>query len=122
MALAVVALAVVALAVVAFAAAVLVAAAFLAGATFGTLPAATISLKLAPARNAGTEVFFTLTASPVRGLRAVRAATDALLEDTEAGDGDLVALGHGVLDLGEHRVQRRGADFLSPRRAPRAPR
>src|SRR5262245_32274337 len=52
--------------------------AFFAGAaalaTFGTLPAATMSLKLAPARNAGTEVFFTFTDSPVRGLRAVRAA------------------------------------------------
>ena|GEM_PF-5751204 len=32
------------------------------------------SLKCVPARNAGTLVFFTRTASPVRGLRAVRAA------------------------------------------------
>ena len=38
------------------------------------LPLATVSLKPAPGRNAGTDVFFTLTASPVRGLRAMRAA------------------------------------------------
>src|SRR5690606_31615604 len=43
-------------------------------AAFGTRPAATSSLKLAPGRKAGTDVFFTLTASPVRGLRAVLAA------------------------------------------------
>ena len=52
--------------------------AFLAGAAalvaFGTRPAATMSRKLAPARNAGTDVFFTFTGSPVRGLRAVLAA------------------------------------------------
>lgn len=41
---------------------------------FGTFPAATSSLKPAPGRKAGTDVFFTLTGSPVRGLRAVRAA------------------------------------------------
>src|SRR5262249_25339437 len=56
-------------------AAFLVAAAFFAaGVALGSLPAATSSLKLAPGRNAGTEVFFTFTDSPVRGLRAVRAA------------------------------------------------
>jgi hypothetical protein len=38
-----------------------------------TVPAMT-SLKYFPGRNAGTVVFLTLTASPVRGLRAVRAA------------------------------------------------
>jgi len=38
-----------------------------------TVPAIT-SLKYFPGRNAGTVVFFTLTASPVRGFRAVRAA------------------------------------------------
>lgn len=38
-----------------------------------TVPAMT-SLKYFPGRNAGTVVFFTLTASPVRGFRAVRAA------------------------------------------------
>src|SRR3712207_8196647 len=32
-----------------------------------------ISLNPAPARNVGTDVFLTFTASPVRGLRAVRA-------------------------------------------------
>ena len=46
---------------------------FAATVAFGTLPLATISLKPAPARNAGTDVFLTFTASPVRGLRAVRA-------------------------------------------------
>ena len=40
----------------------------------GALPLATISLKPAPARNAGIAVFFTFTASPVLGLRAIRAA------------------------------------------------
>ncbi len=34
----------------------------------------TYSLKFVPARNRGTDVFFTLTDSPVAGLRAVRAA------------------------------------------------
>ena len=87
---------------------------FLAGAAFGTLPLATISLKPAPGRNAGTDVFFTFTASPVRGLRAVRARAHALLEDTEAGDGNLVALGDRVLDLGEHRVERCGRRLLVP--------
>ncbi len=38
-----------------------------------TVPAMT-SLKYFPGRKAGTVVFFTLTASPVRGFRAVRAA------------------------------------------------
>ena len=40
----------------------------------GTRPLATISLKPEPGRNAGTEVLRTRTASPVRGLRAIRAA------------------------------------------------
>jgi len=40
-----------------------------------TVPATT-SLKYLPGRNAGTFVFFTFTASPVRGLRAERAARD----------------------------------------------
>ncbi len=38
-----------------------------------TLPA-TMSLNNVPGRNDGTLVFFTFTASPVRGLRAIRAA------------------------------------------------
>ncbi len=46
---------------------------FAAAVAFGTLPLATISLNPAPGRNVGTEVFLTFTASPVRGLRAVRA-------------------------------------------------
>ena len=53
----------------------LVAEAFAAG---GTLPSFfepfTTFLNSWPARNAGTEVFFTFTFSPVAGLRAVRAA------------------------------------------------
>src|SRR2546429_6902910 len=69
-ALAVAFLAGAALAVV-FVAAAPLAAVFLAGATFGTLPLATISRKLAPARKAGTEVFLTFTPSPVSGLPAV---------------------------------------------------
>ena len=46
-----------------------------AGATFGSffVPFTTF-LNSCPARNAGTEVFFTFTFSPVAGLRAVRAA------------------------------------------------
>ena len=53
------------------------------------------------------------------GARVARGsrATDALLEDTEAGDGHLVALGDRVLDLSENRVERRGRRFRSPRRA-----
>ena len=62
-----------------------------------TVPAMT-SLKYLPGRNAGTVVFFTLTASPVRGLRAVRAARSALFEDAEAGDGNVSALLHLALD------------------------
>src|SRR5262249_52449298 len=50
------------------------AAGFCAGATFATLPGATRSLEPGAGRDAGAEVFFTLTASPVRGLRAMRAA------------------------------------------------
>src|SRR5262249_46692801 len=44
-------------------------------ATLGSLRAPlTTSLKPCPARNAGTDVFFTRTFSPVAGLRAIRAA------------------------------------------------
>src|SRR6185369_931098 len=64
----------VALADVALAVTALAAVVFCAGATFATLPDATSSLKPVPGRNAGADVFFTLTVSPVRGLRAVRAA------------------------------------------------
>jgi hypothetical protein len=46
---------------------------FLAGAALATFPLATISRKAVPGRNAGTDVFFTFTVSPVLGLRAVRA-------------------------------------------------
>jgi hypothetical protein len=46
---------------------------FLAAATLATLPLATISRNAVPGLNAGTDVFFTFTGSPVRGLRAVRA-------------------------------------------------
>src|SRR5204863_6550055 len=66
---------------VAFAAPALAAAVFFAAAeavffaaALATLPLATCSLKLWPGRNAGTEVFFTFTDSPVRGFLAVRAA------------------------------------------------
>ena len=71
---AVVALAVVALAVVVRDVVLAATLAVVLRAAAGALPLATISLKPAPARNAGTDVFFTFTASPVRGLRAIRAA------------------------------------------------
>jgi hypothetical protein len=60
---------------VALAAADLVAPAvfFAAAVAFDTRPLATISLNPVPGRKAGTDVFFTFTDSPVRGLRAVRA-------------------------------------------------
>src|SRR5262249_43644075 len=73
-AFAVVALAVVALAVVARVVRAAVVFAAVLRAADGALPLATMSLKPAPARNAGIAVFFTFTASPVRGLRAMRAA------------------------------------------------
>ena len=54
---------------------VLVVFATAAGTTFGSFfEPFTTFLNSWPARNAGTEVFFTLTFSPVAGLRAVRAA------------------------------------------------
>lgn len=57
------------------AAARVVAAGFLAAGTFGSfLLPLTTSLNMVPARKAGTLVFLTFTVSPVRGLRAVRAA------------------------------------------------
>ena len=46
---------------------------FFAAAALATLPLATISRNAVPGLNAGTDVFFTFTGSPVRGLRAVRA-------------------------------------------------
>ncbi len=52
-----------------------VAVARLTGVAFGSfLEPPMTSLNVVPARKAGTLVFFTFTASPVRGLRAVRAA------------------------------------------------
>ncbi len=71
-----------------------------------TVPAMT-SLKYLPGRNAGTVVFLTLTASPVRGLRAVRAARARFSKTPNPEIDTLLALLHLALDEVDESLDRR---------------
>jgi uncharacterized membrane protein YjjP (DUF1212 family) len=104
---------------VAFAGAVaaFLAADFLTVPTFGTLPLATISRKPAPGRKAGTDVFFTFTASPVRGFLAVLAARARFSKTPNPVMATLSPLVTTTWISASTASSAAAACFLSPRRA-----
>jgi hypothetical protein len=85
-------------------------------AAFGSLPEATSSLKVWPGRNAGTEVFFTFTGSPVRGLRAVRAARSRFSKTPNPAMDTFSPLVTAFWISVRTASRAAAADFLSPRR------
>src|SRR5690606_534674 len=82
----------------------------------GSLPAATSSLKVVPGRNAGTAVFFTFTVSPVRGLRAVRAARTRFSNTPNPVMETLSPLVTAFWTSARNASRAAVAAFLSPRR------